>query len=69
MRIGRLRVTFYNELGCLFGPKMNWVDVDIVRVQFEKANYREEFEINLAIFGLCFCVEWFWGEWRYKNDN
>jgi len=64
LSIGRLRVLWWEQwrdaLG-FFGP-MNWIDIDLVRITFERAHYKETAELTVFLLGFGICLEWFYGE-------
>lgn len=59
VRLGRLRFIAWSDWAYINGWKrMNWVDMEILRLHFERAFYKDTFEINVALLGFNLCVEW-----------
>ena len=62
--LGRLRVVGWSnwkDMGPKERPKCNWIDMEVLRIQFERAYYKETFEVNFALLGFNLCLEWYLG--------
>lgn len=56
---GRLKLHFWSDWSDILGWKrMNWIDMELIRLHFERAYYKNTFEVNVALLGLNLCVEW-----------
>jgi len=51
--------------------KYNWVYAEMVLIRFhwERAFYKDTFEVNFALLGFNLCVEWYLGELEKENDD
>lgn len=54
-----MRIHFWSDWkDILSDDPMNWIGVELLRIHFERAYYKETFELNFALFGFNLCVEW-----------
>ena len=61
--IGRLRIIPWHEYRQFLSMRQhNWIDFHVVWLHAEWASYKETFELNLGLLGLCCCIEWYYGE-------
>ena len=64
--IGRLRLHGWQSwLDIYHRGQMNWIDIEVVRLHFEHAYYKESVEMNVSLIGFNVCIEWWYGD-HYK---
>jgi len=39
-----------------------WANIDLIKIEFEYAPYKGDCELQLALLGFCFCVEFNYGQ-------
>lgn len=67
---GKLRLIWFQQWSDIFHyKKMNWIEMNIFNVHFERAYYKETFEINLSLLGFNVCIEWWFGNKNNENKN
>lgn len=70
VKLGRLRLTgwqVWSEL-LLERHEMNWIDIELVRLHFERAYYKQSVEFNVSLLGFNLLIEWWYGKRAKAHD-
>jgi len=66
MTNNRFRLEFWQQWSDIIWNHrmMIWVDIDLIGIQIGNAQYKQTFELNLALLGFCIGLEWYYGGHR-----